>query len=416
MDIARTGIFPQSRRRIFTTMAVIAVLAVAAFAISRIPPAAPVVTRSAVWTGKVTRGPMLREVRGTGILTPLEIRWIPAPHQGRVERVAVQPGARVEASTVLLELSNPEITQSAMDADLAVRAAEAELASKRVDIESSVLAQQAAAATVSSGAEEAERRLRVEEDLASQGLTSNLTLELARTRAREMSTRRVIEDRRVEIARKSAGAQLAMHESRVDQLRTLATLRTSQRDSLTVRAGIDGILQQVPVEVGQQVAAGSVLAKVAQPERLKAELRIAETQARDIQIGQSVSIDTRNGIVEGSVMRVHPAVENGTVRVDVALPQVLPRGARPDLTVDGTIQLERLPDVVHAPRPMLAESNTTITLFRLVDGGSEAERVRVRVGRVSANAIEILGGVRPGDEVILSDVSAWSNHDRIRLQ
>ncbi|MCU1349188.1 MAG: hypothetical protein JWO56_2218 [Acidobacteria bacterium] len=417
VDIARADLALARRRwRLFAVPTCFVVLALGAYALSRIRPASPVVPRSAIWTGKVARGPMLREVRGTGTLVPLEIRWIPAPQAARVERIVVQPGTAVEADTVLLVLTNQEIDQSANEARLALRAAEEERESRTIEIESQLLAQRASAAAVSAEAEEADRRLRVEEALAREGLTAAVTLDVARTRARALKTRGDIEQHRVAIAERSASAQRAVARSRVEQLRSVSALRSRQEQELAVRAGIRGIVQQVPVQVGQQLAAGTILAKVAQPDALKAELKIPETQARDIQAGQRVTIDTRNGVVTGKVMRVDPASQNGTVTVDVSLPGELPRGSRPDLTVDGTIELERLPDVLWVTRPLQVEDGTTVNLFRIVDEGNAAVRTSVRVGRASANAIEIVSGLAAGDEVVLSDMSAWSGRERVRIR
>jgi HlyD family secretion protein len=417
VDIARTDFAIARRKTLWTRAALGAAIAVVLIvAIARIRPASPVVPRSSIWTGKVTRGSMLREVRGTGTLVPLEIRWIPAPQAARVESIDVQAGAAVEPETILLRLTNPEIDQSANDARLALRAAEEELQSRTIEIESQLLAQRASAAAVSADAEEADRRLRVEEALSREGLTAAVTLDVARTRARALKTRSDIEQRRVAIADRSADAQRSVARSRVEQLRAVSDLRARQEQELVVLAGIRGVVQHVPVQVGQQVAAGTILAKVAQPGALKAELKIPETQARDIQLGQRVTIDTRNGVVTGSVIRVDPASQNGTVTVDVSLPAVLPRGARPDLTVDGTIELERLENVLWVARPLQVEDGTTVNLFRVVDGGAAAVRTQVRVGRASANAIEIVSGLAAGDEVVLSDMSAWSAHDRVRIE
>ena len=395
--------------------AVVAAVVAAGFAISRIEPAVPEVPRAAVWTARVARGTMLRDVRGAGVLTPVEVRWVPAEVNARVERVVVQAGAVVQQDSVLLVLSSPEIEQSAVDAELTAQSAEQDLARAAVEAESEKLAQEAVAASANAAAEEAVRRLKVEEELSRQGLTSQVNLDLARTRATELSIRQRIEQKRIDTSRRAAGARVAIAQSRLRQLRALAELRRGQRDALTVRAGMAGIVQQVPVEAGQQVSAGTVLAKVADPNQLKAALKIPETQARDVVIGQTVSIDTRNGVTEGRVARIDPAVQNGTVTVDVALPKELPKGARPDLTVEGRIELDRLGNVLHVARPLSVEENGATTLFR-VGADGVATRARVGIGRISASSVEITSGLSEGDEVIVSDTSQWSGHDRIRIE
>ncbi|HEX7150868.1 MAG TPA: HlyD family efflux transporter periplasmic adaptor subunit [Thermoanaerobaculia bacterium] len=415
MDIQRTDAAHRRNRRFYGAgVVVLAVVASTALGVSQLRPAAPELSRATLWTGRVTRGPMLREVRGTGVLTPLEIRWLASPASARVERIVAQPGTAVEANDVIVELTNPELVQSADEARLALAAAEAELASRMIELESDFLAQQANAASVIAHAREADRKLRIEEELARQGLNSGLALDLARTRAEELRTRQSIEERRVTMAGQSFHTRVAEVRARVDQLRSAAKLRAQQRDALSVRAGIRGIVQQVPVEIGQQLAPGATLAKIAQPERLKAELRVAETQARDIQAGQRVVIDTRNGTVRGTVLRVHPASHHGSVTVDIYLPSQLPKGARPDLTIDGVIELERLANVLHVARPLQVEEQSRVSLFRI--DGDEATRVRVRTGRASASEIEVLDGLREGDEVVLSDVSSYAGAKRLRLK
>lgn len=417
MDVERTGAASGRRRRqlLFAGIAAAAV-AVLLLLAWRMPPAAPSISRASIWTGRVSRGPMLRDVRGTGVLIPLEIRWIPALQAARVEELPVQPGATVAADTVIMRLSNPEIVQSATDARLSLEAARADFESRETEIESELLAQRAAAAAVSGEAAEAERRLRVEQELARAGLSAPVTVELARTRATTLATRRELEERRVAIAERTAATRRSAARAHVTQVGAVAALRRDQEQQLLVRAGIAGVVQQLPVQVGQQVAAGTILAKVARPDALKAELRIPETQARDIQSGQRAVIDTRNGVVIGRVARVDPASQNGTVTVDVALPATLPKGARPDLTVDGTIELERVEDTLWLPRPMQVEERSVVNLFKVVDGGRTAVRVKVQIGRASASAVEIVSGLAPGDEVILSDMSAWSGKERLRIE
>jgi HlyD family secretion protein len=402
-------------RRILLGVVVAGIIGVISVGVSRLKPAAPTVERATVWIDTVKRGPMLRQVRGLGTLVPEEIRWIPAVTDGRVERRLVQPGAVVRADTVLIELSNPVVQQAALEAEMQMKAAEAELTNLRVQLESQVLTQRAAAATVQADYHQARLQAESNEELAKDHLISDLLVKLSKVRADELATRHEIEQKRLQISSESVKAQLAVQQARVDQTRALSELRRSQVDSLRVRAGVSGVLQQVQVEVGQQVAPGTNLARVADPSRLKAEVRIAETQAKDVQIGQVASIDTRNGIIPGRVVRIDPAVQNGTVTVDVTLEGELPKGARPDLSVDGTIELERLDDVLYVGRPAFGQERSAVGLFKLVDGSQDAVRIQVRLGRSSVNTIEILDGLRVGDQVILSDMSQWDAVDRVRL-
>lgn len=414
MDIPRKTSYGRLRRALYALIGA-GVIALITVGVSRLKPAAPSVDRATVWVDTVKRGPMLRQVRGLGTLVPEEIRWIPAITEGRVERRLVQPGAAVKADTVLLELSNPELEQAALEAEMQLKAAEAEYTNLRVQLESQLLTQRAQAATVQADYHQAKLQAETNEELAKNHLISDLTLKLSKVRAEELATRHEIEQKRLAISSESVKAQLAVQQARVEQLRALFQLRRSQVEALRVRAGVAGVLQQVLVEVGQQVTPGTNLARVADPTRLKAEIRIAETQAKDIQIGQKASIDTRNGVVPGHVIRIDPAVQNGTVTVDVALDGPLPKGARPDLSVDGTIEIERLDDVIYVGRPAFGQERSTVGLFKLINGGKEAVRVQVKLGRSSVNTIEILEGLQPGDQVILSDMSAWDAFDRIRL-
>jgi HlyD family secretion protein len=383
--------------------------------LSTLKPAAPSVDRGSVWVDTVKRGALLRQVRGLGTLVPEEIKWIPAQTEGRVERILVRPGAPVEPGTVLLELSNPELDLQALDADWQLKAGEAEYINLKVRLESQLLDQQAQAATVRATFHQARLQADADEELGSKGLVSDITRKISQSRAEELASRLEIEQKRLEINAESIKTQMAVQEARLEQLRGLARLRRNQVAALRVRPGIAGVLQQLPVEVGQRIAPGAILAKVTVPGRLKAELRIAETQARDIQIGQKAAIDTRNGVVEGTVSRIDPAVQNGTVTVDVAIGGPLPKGARPDLTVDGTIELEKLDDVLYVGRPASASEQSVVGLFRLMASGGEASRVQVRLGRASVSAVEIVEGLEEGDQVILSDVSRWDAFDRLRL-
>jgi len=394
----------------------VAALALITAFVSRLKPAAPSVEANILYPDTVKRGSMLRQVRGLGTLIPEEIRLIPALSEGRVERILVRPGATVTAGTVLLELSNPQLEQNALEAESQLQGALAEYTSLRVRLESQTLDQKAAAATVRANFSEAKLQAEVNEELAKQGLIADLNRKVSKVRAEELATRNDIEEKRLNISREAVKAQLAVQQSRVEELRALAGLRRKQVNELSVRAGINGVLQLMQVQEGQQVTPGTNLARVANPDALKAELRIAETQAKDILIGQPVTVDTRNGIIQGSVSRIDPAVQNGTVTVDVALTGELPKGARPDLSVDGTIELERLESVLYMGRPVHGQENSQIGIFRIEPDGQEAVRVTVRLGRSSVNAVEILDGLKEGDRVILSDTSQWDSSERIRLK
>ncbi len=383
--------------------------------VSRLKPAAPTVERATVWIDTVKRGPMLRQVRGAGTLVPEEIRWIPSVTEARVEKIVVRPGAQVTAGTVLLEMSNPEVERDALDAEWQLKAAEADLSGLTVALESRQLDQQASAASVRADYTQAQMQAATNEGLAKDGLVSDLTLKLSKVRADEMKTRNEIEEKRLAMKDRSDEAQLSAQRAKVEQLRGMARLRRDRLEALKVRAGMDGVLQQVPVEVGQRVAPGTNVARVADPNRLKAEVRVPETQAKDVVIGQRAEVDTRNGIVEGRVVRIDPAVQNGTVTVEVTLVGELPKGARPDLSVDGTIEIERLPDVTFVGRPAFGQEKSTVGLFKLVEGGKYAVRVPVKLGKSSVNTVEIVEGLNPGDQVVLSELSAWDAYDRIRL-
>jgi HlyD family secretion protein len=416
MDIPRQS--PARRRRalrIGYAIGGLLVIMAITLGLSRLRPAAPAVARASVWIDTVQRGPMVRQVRGLGTLVTEEVRWIPAASEGRVERILVKPGEPVKVDTVLLELSNPELELAALDADWQLRAAEAEYTNLEVGLQSQVFDQQAAAATVQASYHQARLQAEADEELSRSGLVSDLTVKLSHSRAEELATRHELEQKRLAISSERVKAQLAVQQARLEQLRALARLKRSQVQALRVRPGLEGVLQQMPVQVGQRVTPGTTLAKVADPRRLKAELKIAETQAKDIQIGQVAAIDTRNGVVAGRVARIDPAAQNGTVTVDVALEAALPKGARPDLGVDGTIELERLDDVLHVGRPAFGQEQNTVGLFKLDRGGREAVRVQVRLGRSSVNTVEIVDGLSTGDQVILSDTSAWDAFDRLRL-
>jgi HlyD family secretion protein len=417
MDIVRVG--EARRRRIRRTIFGIVglvVIALITVAVSRLKPADPTVERGTVWFDTVKRGPMVRQVRGLGSLVPEEIRWIPAVTDGRVEKILVHPGTSVTADTVILELSNPEQEQAAQEAQSQVQAAEARMADLRARLESDLLTQQATAAQVAAEYEQARLQARSDAELFKEGLQSQLLTQLSRVRAEQTSVRNELEKKRVAQFAEQRKAQIAAQQSDVDRLRAVLRLRQSQLASLKVRAGTDGMLQVVPVEVGQRVGPGTNLARVANPQRLKAELKVAETQAKDIQIGQLVSIDTRNGLIPGHVSRIDPAVQGGTVTVDAALDGPLPKGARPDLSVDGTIELERLDNVLYVGRPAYGQDNSAVQLFKLVDGGARAVRTKVTLGRASVNTVEIRDGLTEGDQVILSDMSQFDAFSAVRLR
>jgi HlyD family secretion protein len=417
MDIKRPDNKAQKRRRqVITVGVVLLVLVGVTLGLAKLKPAAPSVDGGAIWPDTVKRGPLLRQVRGLGTLIPVDIRWIPAETEARVERIRVLPGTQVEADTIIMELSNPQAEQEAVDAEWQVKAAEAELKNARVKVEGDLMAQQASAATVASDYANARRQAETDDGLAKLGVISELARKASEGRAQEMATRHEIEKKRIDINTKAIESQMAVQEAKVQELRALAKLRQKNLESLKVRAGIAGVLQEVPVQQGQRVSPGATLAKVAQPTHLKAELKIAETQAKDILIGQPASIDTHNGVISGTVMRVDPAVLNGTVTVDVKLEGELPKGARPDLSVDGTIDLERLANVLYIGRPAFGQEKSTVGMFKIDPDGKAASRVSVKLGRSSVNAIEVLDGLKEGDRVILSDMSRWDNVDRIRLE
>jgi|APLow6443716910_1056828.scaffolds.fasta_scaffold11494_2 HlyD family secretion protein len=418
VDIQRPASVARNRRNRRIAIAAVAVVAIALISIglSRLKPAAPTVDRATVWLDTVKRGPMVRQVRGLGTLVPEEIRWVPAATDGRVERIVVQPGTAVTADTVILELSNPTQTQATLEAEQQLKAAMAQLTSLRVRIQNEVLAQEAAATGVSAELRQARLQADSDAEMAREGLVSSLISKLSQVRAENLVTRDQIEQRRLKEMRGSVDAQLAVQQAEVDRLQALVALRRSQVSQLKVRPGIDGMLQQVPVEVGQQVAPGTNLARVADPTRLKAQLKIAETQAKDIVIGQAASIDTRNGLIAGRVSRIDPAVQNGTVTVDVALEGELPKGARPDLSVDGTIELERLADILYVGRPAYGQEQSVISLFQVEPDGVTCVRAKVTVGRTSVNTIEVKSGLKAGDQVVLSDMSQFDAFDRVKLK
>ncbi len=417
MDISRPDLARKKKLRqaLYAVTAVLAV-AVITLGVSRLEPAAPRVDRDTIYLDTVQRGPMVRQVRGTGTLVPEQIRWIPATTDGTVERIVIRPGALVAPATVILELSNPELEQSALEARLNLEAAEARYSNRQVEVERELLNQRATLATTEAQLKTTRLQADADGQLFAQGLVSSLQLQQSQSAEQEYETRYALEQERLQMATDTVEAQLAVEQAEVDGLRTLYELRQQQVADLRVRAGMPGVLQRVPLEEGQRIAAGANLARVGDPTVLKAELRVAETQAKDIQIGQSAAVDTRNGVIPGHVTRIDPAVENGTVTVDVALDGALPRGARPDLTVDGTIELERMDDILFVGRPVFGQEESVVSLFRVEADGTHASRMRVSLGRASVNTIEVLEGLQPGDRVVLSDMSTWDQFDRVRIE
>jgi HlyD family secretion protein len=417
MDIQRpSNARAKKIKRIIYVTAAVVVIAGVTLGLSRLRPAAPSVDRGTVWTDVVKRGPMLREVRGLGTLVPLDIHWIPAQTTARVDKIVIRPGHLVEPNTVILEMSDPAVAQTLLDAEYQLRGAEADLANLRVQVNSELMNQKANEAAVRSDYEQARLQHEVDVKLKQEGIGSEHTEQLSKVREDQLKIRVSLEEERTRIAADSAAARLQAQQSHVAQSKALYELRKSQADALHVRAGITGVLQLLPVDVGQSVTIGTNLARVADPKKLKAEIKIAETQAKDITIGQNATVDTRNGLVKGHVIRIDPSVVNGTVTVDVGIDDPLPLGARPDLSVDGTIELENLKDVLYVGRPVHGQSDSTISLFKVVNDDSDGVRVNVKLGRSSVNTVEILQGLQIGDKVILSDMSQWDNVDRIRLR
>ncbi|HEY9419883.1 MAG TPA: HlyD family efflux transporter periplasmic adaptor subunit [Thermoanaerobaculia bacterium] len=416
MDIPRTG--QAEKRRLKRTVMIVAGLALISLitvGLARLEPAAPTVKAGTLWIEEVKRGPMLRSVRGPGTLVPEDVRIISAPVEGRVERIPSLPGVNVTADTVLLEMSDPQLEQNALEAQSQLAAAQADYDDLRAQLESQLLAQQAQVTAAQSQSEQAKLQAEADEKLAKDGLIPDLNLKLSRLRSTQLGKQASIEGDRYSQSRRSVEAQLAAQRARVQQARASYELRRRQLESLKVRAGIPGVLQELPVQVGQRVAPGTILARVARPEKLKAELRVPEMQAKDVQMGLPAVIDTRNGEIRGRVARVAPSSEEGSVIVDVALEGQLPRGARPNLQVDGIIEIERLPDVLFVGRPSFGQQNSKVEMFKVSEDGKEAVRVPVELGVMSVNTVQIVDGLQVGDRVILSDTSAQDGYKKIRL-
>lgn len=403
------------RRVVYILLALGAIGAISV-ALARLKPAAQTVERATVIIDTVKRGPFVRQVNGLGTLVPEEIVWIPAVTSGKVEKRLVQPGTTVTPETVIFELSNQELQQQLQDSELQLKSAEAEYNNRKVELETQLLNQRAAAATVESDYQQAKQEAEANETLSREGLVSELVMKRTKIRSAELATRTALEKQRIAMTTEAMKTQLAVTQSTLDQRRALVELRRKQVQDLRVRAGMHGVLQQLAVEVGQQVTPGTNLARVSDPTRLKAQVRIAETQLKDMRIGLPATIDTRNGIIPGHVTRVDPAAQNGTVTVDISLEAALPPGARPDMSVDGKIELERLDDVLFIQRPTFGQENSTIKLFKLEAGDQHAELAAVEIGRTSVTTVEIVRGLKVGDKVIVSDTSQLGdNVTRIRL-
>ena len=418
MDIKRSG-KSKIKKRVRTAILLVAGLAAAggiSIVLARLKPAAPTLERSTAVIDSVKRGEMLRQTRGSGTLVPQITRWIPAPSEGRIERVLVQAGVEVKSDTVIAELSNPQIEQQAVDTDFQLKAAEADQENLRVRLRSDDVGQNAVIATANAEYSQAKLQLDADETLAKQGLVSALNLKISRVHVLDLENKLDAEKQKLTINGQSAKAQLNAQQSRIDQLRALARLKHDQVTNLKVLAGSAGIVQEVSIQVGQQVTPGVNLARVADPNSLKAQLKIAETQMRDVKEQQPVEIDTHNGVIRGHVMRIDPAAKEGTVVVDVSLTGPLPAGARPDLTVDGTIELERLENVLYVARPAFAQSQANAMIFRLTEDGQEALHTPIVFGRTSVNYVEIVSGLKEGDQVVLSDTSTLDSYNRIRLR
>ena len=417
MDVARPPEVAQRRKRnrIIAGVAAALFVVITTVALARLKPAAPTVEAGGLWIEPVKRGTMLRNVRGTGVLVPDEIRWITALTDGTVERVVVLPGTAVEADTVLVELSNPQTEQAAMTADLDLRTAKDTYEVLKADLERDLLAQRAAAAGVAADAAQAAMNADADEQMAKNGFIPAIQLRRSRLLAETAAARQKMEEQRLANSERTLAVKLAVQQSEIRRRETMAALRRSEATGLKIRAGVAGVLQEVPVQVGERISPGTNLARVVDPTRLKAQLQIAETQVKDVVIGQKAEVDTRNGITRGRVVRIDPAARNGTVTVDIALDEALPRGARPDMSVDGTIELERLDNVLFVGRPAFGQEQTKMGLFKLSADRSTAALTPVELGKSSVNTIEVLRGLNVGDCVVLTDMSQWADYDRLNL-
>ncbi len=414
MDIPRAPANRGRKRLIYGGIALVALVAMTV-GLRGLKPAAPRVDRASVWIDSVQKGPLVIEVRGPGTLVPERIRYISAVTAGRVERRLAEPGQEVHPETVLLELSNPDVQLEALESERQLTVAHADRVNLQTNLVTQRLNQEATVAAAKAAYQDAKRNAEAAEGLATKELISAMEAERAKDRVVELETRYKVEEERLAVMVGAVDSQLALQKAQVGRLQAVTEFQRGRVRSMKVHAGANGILQELPLEVGQWAQSGATLARLVEPGKLKAVLRIPETQAKDVAIGQPAAIDTRNGIVKGKVVRIDPAVQNGTVTVDVSLEGELPRGARPDLSVDGTIQVERLEDVLHVGRPAYGQANSAVGLFKLTPDGTEATRVNVRLGRTSVNTVEVTGGLETGDRVIISDMSRWDGHDRVRV-
>lgn len=403
-------------RRTIVIVVGIAIVALVTVGLSRLEPAAPTVQKDTLYIDTVKRGPIMLSVRGPGILVPEEVQQISAPVDARIEKSPLLPGVTVTADTVLLEMSDPQIEQNALEAESGLKGAQADYDNLKAQLDSQVLSQEAQVASVKSQSDQAKLQAQADDKLFKEQILPDITHQISALKSEQLVKQLKIETARLDQNKRSAAAQLAAQLARVEQNKNLYALRKRQVESLKVRAGIPGVLQELPVQVGQRVTAGTLLARVARPERLKAQLNIPEVQAKDVKVGLLASIDTRNGIVPGHVMRVAPSSTDGTVIVDVAFDGKLPEGsARPNLSVDGTVEIERLDNVLYVGRPSVGQPNSKVELFKLTDGGKNAVRVPVELGRMSVSTVEIVKGLQAGDQVVLSDTSAQDGVIRIHL-
>ena len=410
-------------RRIVVTAVLLVVVPAVSIMIGRLQPAAPVVEWSSIWPDQVKRGPMLRQERGLGTLVAEEVLYIPAVTDGRVEKIHVRPGTEVRPDTLLVTLSNPELMQTMVDWEFQVKMAEAQYKDLKVQLASQTLTQRADLARIETDASQATLRFNRDESLYKEGLLIELTYKISKSNAEDLARRVELEKERLKIRKDAVEAQLAVSQASIDKLKAMLELKRSQVEQLKVKAGVVGVLQELPgptvnsqLQEGQRLSVGTVIAKVAQPSKLKAELKIAETRIKDIAYGQLAQIDTRNGIIPGRVSRIDPAAKEGTFLVDVKLEGALPAAARPDLSVDGTIEIEKLADVMFVGRPAFGQPNSTVSMFKIDPDERGAQRVQVKFGRTSVTTIEVLEGLRVGDKVVLSDMSTWDSHERVQFK
>ncbi|MEW6234490.1 MAG: HlyD family efflux transporter periplasmic adaptor subunit [Candidatus Omnitrophota bacterium] len=417
MDIPRES--SRRKRIIRRTLAVVLTLIViggVTAALSRLEPAAPTVERSTVWIDAVKRGDMLREVRGPGSLVPTDIRWVAPETNGRVENILVRPGTFVTKETVIIELSNPELQLDLDDAQLKLQSEESRLAAKEVELENQLLNLESSSAQMEANLAEAKLKAKADEELAQNGLISDLQLQVSKVRAEELAKLKIIEEKRITVQRRLSKKELEVSQALVEQASAYLALKERQVQSLQVKAGFGGVLEQMLVEEGHQVTPSTNLAKVSDPTKLKAVLRIEQNQAREVKIGLPAKIDLRSSILKGHVIRIDPSVQEGTVNVDVALDDSLPAGARPDQTLDGYIEIEKMTNILYVGRPVFAQTNAAISVFKLDPERPEAQRTRVQLGRNSVNTVEILEGLKEGDRIILSDMKEYDKEDRVRLR